>query len=270
MSNPFYTPEEVDDDEFLSHPRAGSSGYILPNHQASNYGGGGGFRPGASPSAPMNRPQDRLQQIQEQKRQIERRTLDSTNNSLGLLLESEKVGLATAEELNRQKEQLLATESRLDDINSTLNNSERHLTGIKSVFGGIRNYIFAKKNGIQTTPGPAQITTSVQASQKEASSSASTSRSPATYGGQSNIDNYHPGLRTRGLIEEDEGASVDDILDRNLDQMSQGLSRLKVLATGLNNELDEHDEILNRLDHKVDKTNWRVTAQNKDMAKLLK
>ncbi len=52
--------------------------------------------------------------------------------------------------------------------------------------------------------------------------------------------------------------------------MSQGLSRLKVLATGLNNELDEHDEILNRLDHKVDKTNWRVTAQNKDMAKLLK
>jgi hypothetical protein len=31
---------------------------------------------------------------------------------VGLLLESEKVGLATAEELNRQKEQLKATESR--------------------------------------------------------------------------------------------------------------------------------------------------------------
>ena len=38
-----------------------------------------------------------------------------TNNfdfSVGLLLESEKVGLATAEELSRQKEQLQATEAR--------------------------------------------------------------------------------------------------------------------------------------------------------------
>jgi len=32
MSNPFYTSDDVDDDEFLKHPKAGSSGYILPNH----------------------------------------------------------------------------------------------------------------------------------------------------------------------------------------------------------------------------------------------
>lgn len=38
-----------------------------------------------------------------------------------------KVGLATAEELTRQKEQLLLTEQRLDDINSTLRNSEKHI-----------------------------------------------------------------------------------------------------------------------------------------------
>jgi hypothetical protein len=45
------------------------------------------------------------------------------------------------------------------------------------------------------------------------------------------------GLRTRGRIEVDDGGSVDDILDRNLEEMSAGLSRLKHLATGLNNEL---------------------------------
>jgi uncharacterized protein (DUF885 family) len=38
-----------------------------------------------------------------------------------------QVGLATAEELTRQKEQLLLTEQRLDDINSTLRNSEKHI-----------------------------------------------------------------------------------------------------------------------------------------------
>jgi hypothetical protein len=35
MSNPFFTPEEVDDDEFLRHPRAGAAGYVLPNHQVT-------------------------------------------------------------------------------------------------------------------------------------------------------------------------------------------------------------------------------------------
>ena len=78
------------------------------------------------------------------------------------------------------------------------------------------------------------------------------------------------GLRTRGRIEEDVAASVDDILDRNLEEMSAGLSRLKVLATGLNDELDEHDEILNRMDDKTGKVDWRVKKQNQTMTKLLK
>ena len=32
--NPFYSPEEVDDDAFLNHPRAGSTGYMLPQHNS--------------------------------------------------------------------------------------------------------------------------------------------------------------------------------------------------------------------------------------------
>ena len=63
----------------------------------------------------------------QKRREIEERTLDSSNRSLGLLFESERAGIETAEELNRQKEQLKRTEERLDDINSTLKTSERHL-----------------------------------------------------------------------------------------------------------------------------------------------
>ena len=63
----------------------------------------------------------------QKRREIEERTVDSSNRSLGLLYESERAGAATAEELNRQKEQLKRTEERLDDINSTLKTSERHL-----------------------------------------------------------------------------------------------------------------------------------------------
>ena len=83
---------------------------------------------------------------------------------IGLLYESEKVGAATGEELHRQKEQLLRTEGRLDEINSTLKQSERHLNGIKSVFGGIKNYLFAKNSGLPppSTQQAIQATTSSQ------------------------------------------------------------------------------------------------------------
>ena len=81
---------------------------------------------------------------------------------------------------------------RLDEINSTLNNSERHLNGIKSVFGGIRNYLFAKKNGIATTAAPASAGSS---SVVPVSINDQPSRIQMFSGnGQpTNLDNYHPG-----------------------------------------------------------------------------
>ena len=67
-----------------------------------------------------------------------------------------------------------------------------------------------------------------------------------------------------------EGLSVDDRLNKNLDEMGMGLGRLKAMAQDLNQELEEHNDIIDRLDDKTSKTNWRVEKQNKDMNKLLK
>jgi len=52
--------------------------------------------------------------------------------------------------------------------------------------------------------------------------------------------------------------------------MSLGLSRLKGLALDLNSELEDHDDILNRLDDKAGQAGIKVNKQNKDMAKMLK
>lgn len=261
-SNPFYTPEdgEVDDDAFLNHPRAGTSGYMLPQHNQSSV-------------SPLTAAEERQRQLLIKKKEIEERTLDSSHRSLGLLYESEKVGVATAEELNRQKDQLLQTEGRLDEINTTLKTSERHLQGIKSVFGGIKNYLFARNSG-QQGGGALADKSQIMMPQSNSESAIATQNFPS----QSRLDSMrsdaHPGLRTRGLMEEQQmgaaGPSVDDILDRNLDEMSSGLSRLKGLAQGLNKELDDHNDIIDRLDHKTSNAGWRVEKQNKDMSKLLK
>ena len=79
----------------------------------------------------------------------------------------------------------------------------------------------------------------------------------------------HPALRQGGLVEPDAKRSVDDVLDDNLDQMAQGLSRLKGLAIDLNAELDDHDEILDRIEDKASHAGIKVNKQNKDMSKLL-
>ena len=146
--NPFYTEDdEMDDDEFLRRSKGGGAAggnYMLPNHgAAATAQGHGGPGPGLYGGG-IDPIDARRQMLMEKRREIEARTLDSSQRSLGLLHESEKVGMATAEELSRQKEQLRGTEQRLDDINSTLKQSERHLQGIKSIFGGLRNYFSGK------------------------------------------------------------------------------------------------------------------------------
>jgi len=255
--NPFYDPgNEVDDETFLSHPRAGSSGFMLPQHSSAG-----------TPSSEAITPDERHRQLLMKKKEIEERTLDSSNRSLGLLYESEKVGAATGEELQRQKEQLLRTEGRLDEINNTLKQSERHLNGIKSVFGGIKNYIFAKSSGL---PPPASTPKLQQSNSDLSIGSRSFSQPPDNSRLDPLREENHPALRSRGLVEGNKGIpSVDDVLDRNLDEMAMGLSRLKGLALDLNTELEEHDDILNRLDDKASHTGMKVNKQNKDMSKIL-
>ena len=150
--------------------------------------------------------------------------------------------------------------------------SERHLTGIKSVFGGLRNY-FGGKSAAAT----ATTTTAASANKGAPPSTSYETASEASDVGLDQSDSQrldamrrenHPGLR--GAASASSGRNVDDVLDSQLEEMSLGLGRLKGLATNLNKELDEHNEIIDRLDHKTSSTQWRVEKQNKDIGKLLK
>lgn len=78
--NPFLDDDEnIDDLDFLNHPQQGSSGYMLGNDK------------------PNQEWEQKRKQLLEERRQIEERTLMSTNKSLGLVYESEQIGIQTAE-----------------------------------------------------------------------------------------------------------------------------------------------------------------------------
>lgn len=98
-----FNDDDVDDDTFLKNSRVKSKDDYLEHRQ-----------------------------MYEQKRQeIEDRTLNSSQRSIGLLRETEQVGVATATELAKQREQLEKTRNQLDTINTSLKFSQRHLNGIK-------------------------------------------------------------------------------------------------------------------------------------------
>lgn len=261
----FFSVDEgdVDDEAFLRHSKSGSSGYMLPNYLYHE----------------KNAPEDNRLQVLERTKEIEERTIRSSERSISLLRDSEQIGVATAEELLRQREQLERTEKRLDDINNTLRFSQKHIQGIKSVFGSLKNYL-SGKSGDQA-PGPSFKES--DSSSSNAGMTVAPSRLADTVdNSRGNIGSAmqnHPGLKIRGLAGDDDtvswpntssGQNVNKIIDRNLEDMCTSLTRLKGLAEGLGEEIDSQNEVIDRVTDKTDKADFSITRQNKEMNKLLK
>lgn len=238
--------DDIDDETFLKN---------APPSRAS----------GAAQSSSTNPFVDDLQQqrqlFEQRRKEVEQNTLQSASRSLGLLRESESVGIATAEELTKQREQLQKTSQQLDEINATLRFSQKHLNGLKSVFGGLKNYL----SGSKDTP-PTRMSSSPSGSKM--SETTSPPMSP------DDRYNSHPIARMRddSLLQQQqqmESGSFNSQLDRNLDEMAGSLSRLKGLAIDLNQEIDSQNDLIDDITNKVEDVDVKIGRQNKDMNKLL-
>lgn len=195
-------------------------------------------------------------QMYEQKRkEIEGRTLESSQRSIGLLRETEQVGVATASELAKQREQLEKTRDQLDTINTSLKFSQRHLNGIKSMFGGLKNYL-AGKNELENKISPS-------------SSNSSSIASPSP------DERYsaHPTTRLRNdpiqQQQQMQSGNFNNQLDKNLDEMCNSLSRLKGLAIDLNQEIETQNDLIDDISNKVEDVDVKIGKQNTQMFKLL-
>jgi len=197
-------------------------------------------------------------QVYEQKRkEIEDRTINSSQRSIGLLRETEQVGVATATELAKQREQLEKTRNQLDTINTSLKFSQRHLNGIKSMFGGLKNYLSGKSDY-----DPKMSTSS-------SNSEISSLPSPTA------DERYaqHPTTRLRSdpiqHQQKQMSGNYNNQLDQNLEEMCDSLSRLKGLAIDLNQEIDTQNVLIDDISNKVEDVDVKIGKQNKEMFKIL-
>jgi len=277
-SNPFFDDDEiedVDDDTFLRKaPTKSSSGFNLGssasgfkynNFSTQNFTQEKKDLPRyGEPSDNQDSLENRRQQLLLEKQRIEERTLQSSSRAIGMLHETEQVGISTAEELMRQREQLERTATRLDDMNNTLRSSDKHIQNIKSVFSSIKNY-FSKPSEFAVHTNP--VTESIPKSNTTSQLGKAMEQTAA----QSSKDSQHPVFRIR---EKDFShkplSNVDERLDEDLGIMSDSLSRLRGLAQGLTSELDDQNDLIDRVQTSADKADMRISRQNKDMERLLK
>lgn len=220
----------------------------------------------------------RQKQLQREVMHTAQSAVDSSYRSLGLVYESEKVGAETAEELIRQGEALKRTERMVDNMEQDMRTSQKHINTIKSVWGGMVNYFKAKPE--------------IKPPQKD---------QPVSYEGNSSLQNAlsdsrqhedkyqasHPNLRKMDTSGFGASASLDNEpsdqngypknkqlrdahqqLDKNLDEMSLGLGRLKHLGLGLQSEIDDQDVSLDRLLNKVDTMDGKIGSTNRQLKNL--
>lgn len=274
--NQFVDEDEMEDFEFLNHPYRESSRYLPSNDSLAPLENL--VRPN-----PDNMAEKRLELLLERKR-IEERTLQSCKASLGLVCQSELIGVQTAEELMRQREQLQNVEYNVDEVNSSLRTSQKHLNIMKSFFGGIKSYF-----GGKDTPETTKASTNIY-------NNSPSNLTKLLDDGNMDQNCSHPsaklrGISTLGFREEDDdqcsfsnsspptnyetdyrnySAMVDQRLDSNLDELNLGLGRLKNLAVGLGDEIKEQNDTLDRLTGKVERADITLRNQNRQMNKILK
>lgn len=241
-SKNLFLDDDVDDNTFLKNARPSSSTY----------------------DDPLKRMENQRQTLIEKRREIENSTLRSTQTSLGLLRESEEVGIATAEELHRQREKLESTDKRLDEINATLRFSQKHLNGIKSVFGGLKNYLSGKSD----LPVPRATSSSQEPPEQTGRTSSSMHHAVS--------DPYrtHPLNRIKDCDDlqnqSSDGDNFQKVIDANLQEMLNSTVRLKGLAINLSEEIDSQNDLIDDITYKIDREDFSIQNQNKEINKILK
>jgi len=213
------------------------------------------------------------QRQEQMKQESIRRQLESTDRSLASIYQSESMGIATAEELMQQGEQLDNIERKADYINAEMKNTQKSINSIKSVWGSLGEWWTTKKKKpepekiekVEEEPTP--FSNRSQPLQHALDNSRNSNSQGVPGGGYNNMssrDTTADSTKQKTLMEDYYEKS-----DANLDAMMDGLSRLKNLGAGLGTEINSQNDQLERLQPKIAQAGDSVESQNRQMRDFL-
>ncbi|NWI11712.1 SNP29 protein, partial [Crypturellus soui] len=181
-------------------------------------------------------------------------------------------------ELVRQGEALKRTEQMVDKMDQDLKTSQKHINSIKSVFGGLVNYF--KPKTPESKPeqnGTLEYNANNRLKEAMMSSKEQESKYQESHPNLRRLDNSgfdFSGVDSISAVQRDTYPKNQHLrayhqkIDSNLDEMSSGLSRLKNLALGLQTEIQEQDDMLDRLTKKVETLDINIANTDKRVRQL--
>lgn len=202
---------------------------------------------------------------------LNERTTRMLTNTRTIVQETEQVGQSTLENLSVQREALERVENDLDNINVMTRATQKHLTNMKSFFGGIKSLFSSSSNanvaGQPVVPGaramamPRSKTLADVPSNIPATSSGS--RPGSNFPKESQITNDNAPISTSSQTNDDE-------FEANLSEIGFGLGRLKEMAMKLGDEIGDQNDMLDRITDKSERAGDSVKHQNRQIQQLLK
>ncbi|CAF2115060.1 unnamed protein product [Rotaria magnacalcarata] len=205
---------------------------------------------------------DDLQSIQRQIHEKKTGMLDSTRRMLGLINESEAVGVNTAAELIEQREKLENIEKRCDSIDANLVSAQQNINKLNSIFGGIKNYFHPPKSTMPKSASQPQLSNTAKKKTAAAQQAAATAINTRPTNPNNDTDTYFG--KARSGMDDIERDTEDGLHDVHL-----GVSRLKLLALQMNEELESQKPLTDRLGIKINHLDEAVNKKNKDMKNIL-
>nr|XP_054749511.1 synaptosomal-associated protein 29-like [Lytechinus pictus] len=195
------------------------------------------------------------------------------------------------QELLHQGEQLKRVDTKLDKMDKDLDTSKKHITSMKSIFGGIVNYFNKPKAGQQEQQAPSQdpskLKTHMERVEAEEEMRRANSDHPALklrgvgasepsagswgssctggFGGEND-----GGMSSSNVLQSDSMRDFDNHLNSNLDEIGSGIGRLKGLAMGLNDELERQNADIDRITGKVERVDDKLGKTDKEVKKILR
>ncbi|CAG8568688.1 11270_t:CDS:2 [Funneliformis mosseae] len=252
------------------------SGYPPPpySNQQQPYGYG----------APYGQQQENEEDVEEIKSQIhsvKQESLNSTLKSLQMIEQAEKSAQSTLNKLGEQSQRINYTERQLDLADAHAERAADQAAKLKKVNGSM--FGFDVSNPFNKKKREAAELARVQAMQDEQRASREQMRA-GNWESQQRINEamkhgqqpsgYQSGKssqssRSKFQFEaDDEDNQIEDHLDRNLDALSSGLTRLNSMAVASGEEIKKQNSVLDRVSDKTNALDNRIVGTTHTLKKI--
>lgn len=210
------------------------------------------------------RRQDPSQQQQQQAQRLNDESSASLKRSLAIAHQTNAVAADTMVELDKQGRQIENMERDMELIEDNNRQADRHLRGLKTIFGSIANKFSKNKSFRDESQVQPRQTPETVRNQQVASRSAPTAASSHGAAGAPSYDglsgNDPETQRMRQQVAEQ---------DRDLDELSGALGQMMNIATDMNREITDQNRRLEGVSNKVDESNRHIEKNNRQVKRML-